>query len=42
MTGVIFDGEQNIEGKIVPVLITSYNQNNLFGKIKLNTNIKAA
>ena len=33
MTGVIFDGEQNIEGKIIPVLITSYNQNNLFGKI---------
>ena len=42
MTGVIFDGEQNIEGKIVPVLITSYNQNNLFGEIKLNKNIKAA
>jgi len=42
MTGVIFEGEQNIEGKIVPVLITSYNQNNLFGEIKLNKNIKAA
>ena len=42
MTGVIFDGEQNIEGKIVRVLITSYNQNNLFGEIKLNKNIKAA
>ena len=42
MTGVIFDGKQNIEGKIVPVLITSYNQNNLFGEIKLNKNIKAA
>jgi len=42
MTGVIFDGKQNIEGKIIPVLITSYNQNNLFGKIKLNKNIKAA
>ena len=34
--------KQNIEGKIVPVLITSYNQNNLFGEIKLNKNIKAA
>ena len=42
MVGVIFDGKQNIEGKIVPVLITSYNQNNLFGEIKLNKNIKAA
>ena len=42
MTGVIFDGEQHIEGKIVPVLITSCNQNNLFGEIKLNKNIKAA
>jgi len=42
MTGVIFDGKQNIEGKIVSVLITSYNQNNLFGEIKLNKNIKAA
>ena len=31
---------ENIEGKIVPVLITSYNQNNLFGEIKLNKNIK--
>ena len=42
MTAVIFDGEENIEGKIVPVLITHSNQNNLFGKIKLNKNIKAA
>ena len=42
MTSVIFDGEKNIEGKIVPVLITHSNQNNLFGSIKLNKNIKAA
>ena len=42
MTAVIFDGEENIEGKIVPVLITHYNQNNLFGEIKLNKNTKAA
>jgi len=42
MTAVIFDGEKNIEGKIVPVLITSSNQNNLFGEIKLKKNIKAA
>ena len=42
MTPVIFDGQENIEGKIVPVLITHSNQNNLFGKIKLNKNTKAA
>ena len=42
MTAVIFDGEENIEGKTVPVLITHYNQSNLFGEIKLNKNIKAA
>ena len=42
MTAVIFDGEKDIEGKIVPVLITSSNQNNLFGEIKLKKNIKAA
>ena len=33
MTAVIFDGEENIEGQIVPVLITHSNQNNLFGEI---------
>jgi len=42
MTAVIFDGEENIEGQIVPVLITNSNQNNLFGEIKLNKDIKAA
>ncbi len=42
MTAVIFDGQNNIEGKIVPVLIKSSNQNNLFGEVKLNKNIKAA
>ena len=42
MTAVIFDGEENIEGQIVPVLITHSNQNNLFGEIKLNKDTKAA
>ncbi len=42
MTAVIFDGEKNIEGKIVPVLIKNSNQNNLFGEVKLSKNIKAA
>ena len=42
MTAVIFDGKENIEGQIVPVLITHSNQNNLFGEIKLNKDTKAA
>ena len=42
MTSVIFDGGKNIEGKVVPVLITSSNQNNLFGEISYKKNIKAA
>jgi len=42
MTAVIFNGEKNIEGKIVQVLIKSSNQNNLFGEIKLNKNTNAA
>ena len=42
MTGVIFDGKKDIEGKIVPVLIESSNQNNLFGKLKINKSIIAA
>ena len=42
MTAVIFDGEENIEGQIVPVLISHSNQNNLFGEIKLNKDIKVA
>jgi len=42
MTPVIFEGEKDIEGKIVPVFITSSNQNSLFGEIKLKKNIKAA
>ena len=42
MTSVIFEGEKDIEGKIVPVLIKSSNQNNLFGKTILKKNIEAA
>ena len=42
MTGVIFDGKKDIEGKIVPVLIESSNQNNLFGKLKINKSVIAA
>ena len=39
---VIFIGEEKNVGKIVEVQIESSNQNNLFGKIKNNENIKAA
>ena len=42
MTPVIFEGEENIEGKIVPVLVNNSNQNNLFGKINFNNKIIAA
>ena len=42
MTAVIFKGDKNIEGKIVPVFISKSNQNNLFGKIKLNNKNIAA
>ena len=42
MTAVIFDGEENMEGKIIPVLIKSSNQTSLFGEIKLNKSVKAA
>jgi len=42
MTGVIFEGKKDIEGKIVPVLIESSNQNNLFGKLKINKSVIAA
>ena len=42
MTGVIFDGKKDIEGKIVPVLVQSSNQNNLFGKLKINKSVIAA
>tara|TARA_Y100000590_G_scaffold84946_1_gene94942 strand:+ start:4055 stop:5422 length:1368 start_codon:yes stop_codon:yes gene_type:complete len=42
MTSVIFDSKKNVVGEIVQVLITNFNQNNLFGEIKLNNSIKAA
>ncbi len=42
MTSVIFDGNKNLIGKVVPVKIITSNQNSLFGKIDLNNNFKAA
>ena len=41
MTSVIFKGNKNLIGKIVPVNIKNSNQNNLFGDINLK-NIEAA
>ena len=41
MTSVIFKGDKNLIGKIVPVNIKNSNQNNLFGDINLK-NIEAA
>ena len=42
MTAVIFEGKENIEGQIVPVLINNSNQNSLFGKININNKTIAA
>ena len=42
MTSVIFDGNSDYIGKIVPIEITSSNQNSLFGKIKENFKKKVA
>jgi len=42
MTSVIFDGNKNLIGKVVPVKIKSSNQNTLFGEIDLKDNFKAA
>ena len=42
MTSVIFDGKNDYIGKIVPIEITSSNQNSLFGLIKENYKQKVA
>ena len=42
LNSVIFSGDEKNVGKIVKVQIESTNQNNLFGKIKNNENIRAA
>ena len=41
MTSVIFEGSENLIGKLVPVYIKSSNQNTLYGEIN-NKKFKAA
>ena len=40
--GVIFDGNEKFLGQTVKIKIDKVNQNNLFGKIDSNSNMKAA
>ncbi len=40
--GVIFDGNENLVGKTVKIKIDKVNQNNLFGKIDINSDMRAA
>ena len=40
--GVIFNGNEKLIGKIVKIKIDKVNQNNLFGKIDNNLDMKAA
>ena len=42
LNGVIFDGNEELVGKIVKIKIDKVNQNNLFGKIDTNSDMRAA
>ena len=42
LNGVIFDANEKIIGKTVKVKIDKVNQNNLFGKIDTNPDMRAA
>ena len=42
LNGVIFDGNDKLVGKTVKIKIDKVNQNNLFGKIDSNSDMKAA
>ena len=42
LNGVIFDGNEKLVGKIVKVKIDKVNQNNLFGKVDINSDMRAA
>ena len=42
MTSVIFDGRDDLVGKIVKVKIDSCNQNTLFGKILTKSKLRVA
>jgi len=41
MTSVIFNGNESLVGKIIPVRINNSNQNSLFGEI-LTNDVEAA
>ena len=42
LNGVIFDGNDRFVGKTLKIKINKVNQNNLFGKIDSNSDMKAA
>ena len=42
LNGVIFGGNERFIGKIVKIKIDKVNQNNLFGKIDTNSDMRAA
>ena len=42
LNGVIFDGSEKLVGKTVKIKIDKANQNNLFGKIDGNSDMRAA
>ncbi len=42
LNGVIFDGNEKLIGKTVKIKINKVNQNNLFGKIDYNSDMRAA
>ena len=42
MNSVIFEGNKNLIGKIVPVKILNSNQNSLFGETNFKNKFKAA
>ena len=41
-SGVIFDGNERFVGKTVKIKINKVNQNNLFGTIETNSDMRAA
>ena len=42
LSGVIFDGNERLIGKTVKIKIDKVNQNNLFGIIDTNSDMRAA
>ena len=42
LNGVIFDGDEKFVGKTVKIKINKVNQNNLFGSMDINSDMRAA